>query len=93
MLKRVAREMGRQLELVDCLVEGAFGLNPEQFKARMLESARGIAGQADVILFRAGFHGILRGVHCTAHRQDCAVQPAFLGALALRRVLEMKGLM
>ena len=29
---RVAREMGAHVELVDCLVDGAFGLDQEQFK-------------------------------------------------------------
>ena len=30
---RVAREMNRQVELVDALVDGGFGLDQEQFKA------------------------------------------------------------
>lgn len=32
---RMARECGKHVELVDCLVDGAFGLDQDQFKARM----------------------------------------------------------
>ena len=35
-INRVAREMGRHVELVDVLVDGGFGLDQEQFKALML---------------------------------------------------------
>ena len=42
------------MELVDCLVEGAFGLNQDQFRARMVESAAAIAEDVDVIVFAQG---------------------------------------
>ncbi len=90
-LKRVAREMGRQVRLVDCLVEGAFGLNPEQFKARMLESARGIAEQADVILFAQGSMAYCEE-YIAQHIGKTVLSSPRFGALALRRALEMKGL-
>ena len=47
---RVAREMNRRVELVDALVDGAFGLDQEQFKALMSRYAGEIADQVDVIL-------------------------------------------
>ena len=50
----MARENGKYVELVDCLVEGAFGLNQDQFKARMTESAATIADKVDVIVFAQG---------------------------------------
>lgn len=36
---RVAREMGKKVELIDALVEGAFGLDQEQFKEKMSAKA------------------------------------------------------
>ncbi len=53
-LQRVAREMGRQIELTDGLVDGAFGLNQEEFKQRLCEAAEEIAKQVDVILLCQG---------------------------------------
>ena len=53
-IRRMARENGKYVELVDCLVEGAFGLNQDQFKARMTESAATIADKVDVIVFAQG---------------------------------------
>ena len=53
-IARMARENGVHVELVDCLVEGAFGLNQDQFRARMVESAASIAEDVDVIVFAQG---------------------------------------
>ena len=53
-IKRVAREMNRHVELIDCLVDGAFGLDQDQFKALMTEYAGKVADEADVILFAQG---------------------------------------
>lgn len=51
---RVAREMGKQITLIDALVEGAFGLDQEQFKSLMAKKASEVADEADVILFAQG---------------------------------------
>jgi len=50
---RVAREMGRQVELVDALVE-AFDLNQEEFKRALIHKAKEVSDQADVILLSQG---------------------------------------
>ena len=47
---RVSRELGKQVTLVDGLVEGAFGVDQEQFKALLGKTAEQIRDQADVIL-------------------------------------------
>ena len=60
---RMARECNRHVELVDCLVDGAFGLDQDQFKARMTEMAGTIADKVDVIVFAQGQHGLLRTVY------------------------------
>ena len=60
---RVAREMNRQVELVDALVDGGFGLDQEQFKALMSEYAGTIAGKVDVcLLYTSGVRRIAPGI-------------------------------
>ena len=89
---RVAREMNRQVELVDALVDGGFGLDQEQFKALMSEYAGTIADKVDVILFAQGSMA-----YCEEyiHEKYCKVvlsSPRF-GAAALKDALVKKGLM
>lgn len=91
-LKRVAREAGRRVELIDCLVDGAFGLNPEQFKARMLESALTIAEQADLILFAQGSMAYCQD-YIAQHTGKTVLSSPRFGAQALKTALQMKGLL
>ena len=51
---RVAREAGKHVELVDCLVDGAFGLDQEQFRARRTDAAAAIAEKVDVVVLAQG---------------------------------------
>ncbi len=91
-LRRVAREMGRHITLIDCLVEGAFGLSPEQFKARMSESAAAITPEAKVILFAQGSMAYCEAYIAGQVQKPVLSSPRF-GAAALRRALETKGLL
>ena len=89
-VKRVAREMGRHVELVDCLVEGAFGLNQDQFKARMAESAGTVADQADVILFAQGSMAYCEEYIADMYHKVVLSSPRF-GAVELKKALQNKG--
>ena len=51
---RVAREAGKHVELVDCLVDGAFGLDQDQFRARLTSAAEEIIDKVDVIVLAQG---------------------------------------
>lgn len=51
---RVAREMGKHVELVDVLIDGAFGLDQDQFKTRLSDSAAEIIDKVDVIVLAQG---------------------------------------
>ena len=88
---RVAREMNRQVELVDALVDGGFGLDQEQFKALMSEYAGTIADKVDVILFAQGSMA-----YCEEYIHEkygkVLSSPRF-GAAALKDALVKKGLM
>ena len=89
---RVAREMNRHVELVDALVDGAFGLDQGQFKALMTEYAGKIADQVDVILFA---QGSMAYVEEDIYRELGIVtlsSPRF-GAAELKKALQRKGLM
>ena len=91
-LLRVAREMGKRIELKDCLVEGAFGLKPDAFKERMLQSAAGIAQDVDVILFAQGSMAYCEKYISEQTGKPVLASPRF-GALAMRRALLDKGLL
>lgn len=89
---RVAREMNRQVELVDALVDGGFGLDQEQFKALMSEYAGTIADKVDVILFAQGSMAYCEEYIHEKYGKVVLSSPRF-GAAALRDALVRKGLM
>ena len=91
-IRRVARELGKPVQLVDCLVEGAFGLNQEQFKARMSESAATIADQVDVLLFAQGSMAYCEEYIAAQYGKVVLSSPRF-GAAELRKALVAKGLL
>ena len=88
---RVAREMNQHVELIDCLVEGAFGLDQEQFKELMTEHAGGVANKADVILFAQGSMAYCEEYIYEKYKKTVVSSPRF-GAPALRDALIAKGL-
>ena len=89
---RVAREMNRQVELVDALVDGGFGLDQEQFKALMSEYAGKIADKVDVILFAQGSMACCEEYIHEKYGKVVLSSPRF-GAAALKDALVKKGLM
>ena len=89
---RVAREMNRQVELVEELVDGGFGLDQEQFKALMSEYAGTIADKVDVILFAQGSMAYCEEYIHEKYGKVVLSSPRF-GAAALKDALVKKGLM
>lgn len=53
-LMRMASKHQKEIELVDGLLEGAFGLNQDMFKEKMLDKATTLKEQVDVLLFAQG---------------------------------------
>lgn len=89
-IHRMARECNKRIELVDCLVDGAFGLNQEEFKSRMTQKAETIAEQVDVIVFAQGSMA-----YCEEYIEEktgklVLSSPRF-GALELKKALISKG--
>ncbi|MBQ9437362.1 MAG: Asp/Glu/hydantoin racemase [Lachnospiraceae bacterium] len=89
-IRRMSRECGKHVELVDCLVEGAFGLDQEQFKQRMAESAGKIADQVDVIVFAQGSMAYCEEYIAEMYGKTVLSSPRF-GAKELKKALVKKG--
>lgn len=89
-IRRLARECNKKIELVDCLVEGAFGLDQEQFKARMAESAATIADSVDVIVFAQGSMAYCEEYIAEKFNKVVVSSPRF-GAVELKKALAAKG--
>lgn len=88
---RAARAMNKQVELIDCLVKGAFGLNQEEFKSKMIEYAGKVAGEADIILFAQGSMAYCEEIISREYNKRVLSSPKF-GASALKAALMRKGL-
>ena len=91
-IKRMAREDNLHVELVDCLVDGAFGLDQEQFKERMSECAAKIADKVDVIVFAQGSMAYCEQYIADKYHKIVLSSPRF-GAAALKEALIKKGVM
>ena len=86
----MAREMNHAVTLVDCLVDGAFGLDQAQFKARLTESAETIIDQVDVIVLAQGSMAYAAAEMSEKFGKPVLGSPAF-GAAALKAALIAKG--
>ncbi|HBE87125.1 MAG TPA: Asp/Glu/hydantoin racemase [Lachnoclostridium sp.] len=87
---RVAREMGKHVEMMEVLVDGAFGLDQGQFKVLMAEHAGKAAKEADVILFAQGSMAYCESYIADLYGKTVLSSPGF-GAKALKAALISKG--
>ena len=89
-LLRVAREAGKHVELVDCLVDGAFGLDQEQFRARLTEAAAEMIDSVGVVVLAQGSMA-----YASAHLESVYGKPFLgspvFGAAELKKALQKKG--
>ena len=88
---RVAREMGKRVELTEVLVDGGFGLDQEQFKELMARKAKEVADTADVLLFAQGSMAYCEEYIAGLYQKPVLSSPGF-GAKALKAALVGKGL-
>lgn len=89
-VKRVSRELGRHVEIVDCLVDGAFGLDQEKFKELMISYAGKIAEDVDVILLCQGSMAYCEELIAQTYGKIVVSSPRY-GAVELKKALENKG--
>lgn len=88
-IRRVAREMGQEVRLADGLID-AFGADQETFKCLLMEKAKEMMANADVILLCQGSMAYAEEVIHEATGKTVVSSPRY-GAAALRRALEAKG--
>jgi Asp/Glu/hydantoin racemase len=88
---RVARETSKRVELVDALLEGAFGLSQDEFKNRLLAKAKEVQDKVDVLLLAQGSMAYCERVIAEATGKLVFSSPRF-GAMAVREALSKKGL-
>jgi Asp/Glu/hydantoin racemase len=90
-IMRVAREMNKHVELVDVLVDGAFGLDQEQFKELMSKYIGEVSDKVDVILFAQGSMAYCEEYIYQKYGKLVVSSPRF-GAVALKEALVKQGL-
>ncbi len=90
-IRRLAREMNRNVTLVDCLVD-AFGLAQPEFKDRLIKGAEQIAGQTDVIVLAQGSMAYAAPDMSDRLNRPVLESPSF-GARALKKALTEKGVL
>lgn len=90
-IQRMARELDREVVLTKCLVDGAFGLNREEFKKLMVDHARSLQGKVDVILLCQGSMAYCEELIRETLGCPVCSSPRY-GAIELRRALAAKGL-
>ena len=88
-LGRVAREMGKRISLVDGLVD-AFGADQDAFRALLVDAAKRIADDVDVIVLAQGSMAYVEGDIEAAVGKPTLSSPRF-GAIALKDALRGKG--
>lgn len=91
-IKRVARELGKEVVLIDCLIDGGFGLNQNEFKALLLEKAGEIQDKVDVILLCQGSMAYCEELIANTYDKLVVSSPRY-GAVALKNALIEKGLL
>lgn len=91
-VKRVAREMNREITLVDSLVDGAFGLDQDQFRTLLLNNAEQIKNKIDILLLCQGSMA-----YCEEYLEEKIGVPVVssprYGAAALKEALKSKGVL
>lgn len=88
-IRRVARAMGKHVELVDGLVN-AFGMDQVQFRQLLIGAAKEICDQVDVIVLAQGSMAYVEQDIEAAVGKPTLSSPRF-GAIALKNALKEKG--
>lgn len=90
-VKRAARSMGRQVEVVEGLADGAFGLDREQFKQMLIAEAWKVKDKADVIVLAQGSMAYVEEDITKEVGIPTLSSPRF-GAVELKKALQAKGM-
>ncbi len=89
-LYRCARELGKKIQLIDGLIDGAFGIDQDTFRQMLLEQALQIKDQVDVIVLAQGSMAYVEEYLQEKTGVLTLSSPRF-GAVELKKALERKG--
>lgn len=89
-IARMARKCGKSIEIVECLVEGAFGLNQDEFREKMSLYASKIANQVDVIVLAQGSMAYCENHIAKKYNVQVLSSPRY-GVKALKKALQERG--
>ena len=89
-VNRVARDNGKKVEVVQCLVEGVFGASQEQFLEAMTKAASEIIDDVDVVVLAQGSMAYAEPKLEEVYGKPLLGSPRF-GAAELKKALERKG--
>ena len=91
-LERIAREMGRRVEIQTVLIDGGFGLDKKAFKSLMAKELKEPAESSDVIIFAQSSMAYCADYIKELYGKEVLSNPKF-GAKAVKIALCKKGLM
>lgn len=89
-IKRVAREMNREVAIVECLIDGMFGSDQKQFKEIISKKINSIFNQVDVIVLSQGSMAYVAPELSEQFGKPVLGSPPF-GVKALKEALIIKG--
>lgn len=87
---RMAREMNRQVILVDGFMKGTFGIEQDIFKKMICDKVAEIIDKVDVILLAQGSMAYTEEILAERFKKPVLSSPRF-GVAALAKALEVKG--
>ena len=89
-INRVAREMGKHVEVTEVCLDGGYGSEPEKLKALMASKAAEIVDKVDVIVFSQGSMAYCEEYLVKTYNKTVLSNPRF-GAAAVKTALIAKG--
>jgi len=91
-IKKCGRKFNKRIEIIPCVIEGAFGLAQEEFKKVILYNVKEYATTADVVLFAQGSMAYAAPYIITETGKVVLASPEY-GAKKVKKVLQQKGLL
>lgn len=90
-VERLAREMGRRVQIVNILVEGAFGLDQAAFRKRLSDAVDKADKPVDVFILAQGSMAYAAGDLSERYHLPFLGSP-YYGAIAMKEALKNKGI-
>ena len=90
-VERLAREMGRRVQIVNILVEGAFGLDQVAFRKRLSDAVDKADKPVDVFILAQGSMAYAAGDLSERYHLPFLGSP-YYGAIAMKEALKNKGI-